>query len=91
MRRRTLLTSLPGLAATGGLISPAMGAAAVDSYKAEFAAALAKDPSLLGFRSVITPAFDSVAELDGKVPEALTGTLYRNGPARRIQLRIPHH
>ncbi len=87
MQRRTLLKTLPGLAAAGGLLSAAAvdsaaAAGPADTYKADFAAALADDPSLLGFRSVVAPAFDSVAQLEGKVPADLTGTLYRNGPAR---------
>jgi all-trans-8'-apo-beta-carotenal 15,15'-oxygenase len=85
MRRRQFLSALPALpalAATSGLLKSANGHANIDSWQAEFASALADNPSLLGFRSVTAPAFDSEAHLEGNIPNGLSGTLFRNGPAR---------
>jgi len=82
MRRRQLLTALPAIAATSSLLKTPGSYAGTDSWKTQFAAALSEDPSLLGFRSVSAPAFDSQASVEGKIPAELSGTLFRNGPAR---------
>ena len=75
---RAALSMLAG--ATGML--PGISLAEVKSWKAAFAEALEKTPWLLAFRSVTNDAFSAEATLEGKIPEGLTGTLYRNGPAR---------
>ncbi len=76
---RAALSMLAG--ATSSLL-PSFSLAGVKSWKDAFAEALEKTPWLLAFRSVTHDAFSAQAKLDGKIPEALSGTLYRNGPAR---------
>ena len=76
---RAALSMLAG--ATGSLV-PKTLRAEVESWKTAFAAALEKTPWLLAFRSTTSDAFAADARMEGKIPEGLTGTLYRNGPAR---------
>ncbi len=75
---RAALSLLTG--ATSG-IWPSIGATEVPSWKDAFAQALEDTPWLLAFRSATSDAFSADAELEGEIPEALSGTLYRNGPA----------
>jgi len=53
------------------------------SLKDRFAAALTRLPYLLGYKSVEQSDYHAPdAETDGAWPKELSGTLYRNGPAR---------
>ena len=58
-----------------------------------FAAGLARDPWLAGWKSVgVESLGPTQASIEGRWPGSLTGTLYRNGPARfeRGALRYQH-
>ncbi len=76
---RTALSMLTGAA---GSLLPKAGLATVDSWKSAFAEALDNNPWLLAFRSTTSDSFAADADLEGRIPEGLTGTFYRNGPAR---------
>lgn len=79
MNRRRFLGSLAG-AAAGLLIAPRLLRAetAVDA----FARGRAAHPYLAGWQSIEGDAFGpSEVVLEGRLPEGLVGTLYRNGPA----------
>ena len=55
----------------------------VDDWKAAFHAALARDPSLVGWLGTQQDELVSgPLQVRGRIPEALHGTLYRNGAAR---------
>ena len=59
-------------------------AATRDEWATAFRAALAEKPWLLGWLGVDAQRLETPAlEIEGKLPAALTGTLYRNGPARQ--------
>ena len=73
--------ALSMLASATGML-PGISLAEVKSWKAAFAEALEKTPWLLAFRSATNDAFSAEATLEGKIPEGLTGTLYRNGPGQ---------
>lgn len=82
MHRRKFLQFSIGAALSAGLPFRAF-ADTPDPWLADFHAALERKPWLLGFHGVEQSSFaanDLVFE--GKWPEALRGTLYRNGPAR---------
>lgn len=82
---------LHALLSAGALAAVAPRALAGDP--ADFARGLARDPRLAGWRTVgaetLTPA---AATIEGRLPAALAGTLYRNGPAwfERAALRYDH-
>lgn len=80
--RRDFLRSLLG-AATGAALAPfAFGGLARAGDPAEFAAGLARHPWLAGFRSAAGESLGpAAAQVRGRLPAALRGTLYRNGPA----------
>jgi all-trans-8'-apo-beta-carotenal 15,15'-oxygenase len=79
-RRQFLQTTAAALAASTALSAPAF--AAPDSWQAQFAAELERQPWLLGFRTASASSFNAQATLSGTIPAELSGTLYRNGPAR---------
>ncbi len=82
MDRRTFLQSFSA-ALAAGTVSGTPLAAAGENWKAEFAAALARKPWLLGYKTAAPNGYaQRDMEVEGKLPEALRGTLYRNGPAR---------
>ncbi len=70
------------LAGAAGSVLPRISLADVASWKESFAAALEKKPWLLAFRTASADAFQADADVSGRIPEELTGTFYRNGPAR---------
>lgn len=79
MNRRRFLASLTA-AAAGLALSPRLlrAGSAVDT----FASARSGHPWLAGWQSVQGEAFGpSAVTLEGRLPEGLAGTLYRNGPA----------
>ena len=73
-------------AAAAGLLSQLppgfANTAAKDAWLTSFNDAMATEPWLKAFRSVTQPAFAANAVMTGQWPVGLTGTLYRNGPAR---------
>jgi len=74
------------LAAAAGLLAQLprgfADVSADDAWMSSFNEALAAEPWLKAFRSATQPAYAANAELAGHWPAGLTGTLYRNGPAR---------
>ena len=58
----------------------------------DFARSLEYNPALLGWRSVQSDRLAYTARIEGRLPEALLGTFYRNGPAvhERFGLRYRH-
>lgn len=91
-RRRFLSNLLTG--ATVAALTPAMlRGQALAADPAEFAAGLRTRPWLAGWRQVSAEAFGPTrAQLLGRLPEGLAGTLYRNGPAwfERADFRYEH-
>lgn len=79
MNRRHFLSSLA--AAAGGLmLAPRLLRA--DSVTDAFARSRAAHPYLAGWQNIDGEAFGpSEVRLEGRLPEGLAGTLYRNGPA----------
>lgn len=78
MDRRHFLHAL--LAGAGAALVPGFARA---GDPAQFAAGLARDPWLAGWKSVQRESVPSAtAQLRGRLPRGLAGTLYRNGPAR---------
>lgn len=82
MNRRDYLLRMSALA--GSALLPGFALAAEEeSWSQQFAAGLKKNPYLAGYSSM---AQDMLATpqltLEGKIPPALRGTFYRNGPAR---------
>ena len=57
-----------------------------------FARALEANPMLLGWQGVRTDRLECTARIEGRLPEALRGTFYRNGPAvhERFGMRYQH-
>ena len=97
-RRRFLGTGLTAgaaaLAHLGAPVARALGAGAAPGadWSAEFAARLATDPALLGFKGVAADELAGAARVEGRLPPELRGTFYRNGPAvhERFGLRYRH-
>jgi len=82
LSRRTLL-SVGGAALAGSMLPLAAAQAATDAWQAEFAAALARTPWLIGWRDVGVERLDTAEMvIEGAWPKDLTGRFYRNGPAR---------
>lgn len=86
MNRRRFLTVGAIGAAAGVLPLSALsnvGAAATKrSWSAAFKDALEQRPWLAGYKSVASDSFQGRAEIRGRWPADLKGTLFRNGPAR---------
>ncbi|MEX0284954.1 MAG: carotenoid oxygenase family protein [Paracoccaceae bacterium] len=82
MDRRMFLQSLSA-SLMAGTVTGAPVLAAGDSWKAEFQTALQSKPWLLGYLGTQATAFhEQDLPVEGTLPPELTGTLYRNGPAR---------
>jgi all-trans-8'-apo-beta-carotenal 15,15'-oxygenase len=88
MQRRAFLQFISA-AASVGAVFPSIGLAAQRTLQADpltqlaqrFKAARKTNPILAGWESIKPPGTDFVnAELQGRWPKALQGTLYRNGP-----------
>lgn len=85
MKRRSALQGLvtAGLVSTVSFSALATKAATRISQRLNFLAELAKKPSLLGYATAIKPDLQQQQlSIRGAWPTDLTGTLYRNGPAR---------
>jgi all-trans-8'-apo-beta-carotenal 15,15'-oxygenase len=61
------------------------------SWSAQYAQALQQKPWLGGYQNVASDAFDSTAHIEGKWPQGLQGTLYRNGPAQHEVFGYRYH
>ena len=88
-RRRFVGTAGVGVLALSGL--PLARAGETD-WAPAFARALDANPMLLGWRGVRTNRLECTARIEGRLPEALRGTFYRNGPAvhERFGVRYQH-
>ncbi len=92
-RRGFLRTAgLAGLAAPLSPLVPLRALAGEGDWSADFARALEANPMLLGWRGVSAGRLDGEARVEGRLPEELRGTFYRNGPAlhQRFGLRYRH-
>jgi all-trans-8'-apo-beta-carotenal 15,15'-oxygenase len=89
MNRRHFLSSSLALAAGSSLV-PAW-AQAVDPYYVGFREGLKKQPALGAFANVSSDVACSTARIEGKIPVALRGVLYRNGPAQFERGGVRHH
>lgn len=92
MDRRHFLQVMAG-SLLAGTVSGTPLRAAGESWKAQFYAALAKNPWLIGYRSVEQTAYaETTLPIEGKLPQDLKGVFYRNGPAQHEQgdLRYRH-
>jgi len=99
MQRRQLLKSIVSLGA-GALIlnSPFKALAStkesqhIVNYKALFNQALSNSPELIGFANVAENFPPQVLSVEGKIPTDISGTFYRNGPAKheRSEQRYRH-
>jgi len=76
--RRELL----GFAAVGTLASVLPLRSLAGDWREAFHSAMAAEPWLRAFRSIGEPPVPTQAVVSGRWPAGLTGTLYRNGPAR---------
>ena len=88
-RRRFLRAAgLAGLAP----LAPSLALAGAEDWSGDFARALEGNPMLLGWRSVEADRLRCEARIEGRLPEELQGTFYRNGPAvhERFGLRYRH-
>lgn len=79
-RREFLQTFAASLAA--GMVTGAPVLAAGESWQQSFATALQRNPWLLGYKGVKKDFERHPMQVEGKVPAALRGVLYRNGPAQ---------
>ena len=88
-RRHFLRTT--GLSALGIAGLPLARAGGPD-WGQDFARTLEADPKLLGWRGVRTDRLECTARIEGRLPEELRGTFYRNGPAvhERFGVRYQH-
>lgn len=83
MERRLFLQSF-ALSLAAGRVSglSAFASPGTSSWQADFRAALAEKPWLLGYVGVDQDFPAQNLTIEGTLPEALAGTFYRNGPAR---------
>ena len=89
-RRRFVGTAGMGALTLAGL--PVVKAAEF-AWGKEFARALDANPMLLGWRGVRDDRLKCTVRIEGRLPEELRGTFYRNGPAvhERFGVRYQHH
>jgi len=68
------------------------GARSADDWSAAFAARLASNPALLGWKGAASDRLADTARIKGRLPPDLRGTFYRNGPAvhERFGFRYRH-
>ena len=88
-RRRFVATAGLGVLSLAGL---PLARAGESGWAHLFARAHEANPALLGWRGVRADALECTARIEGRLPDALRGTLYRNGPAvhERFGLRYRH-
>ncbi|MEM7017810.1 MAG: carotenoid oxygenase family protein, partial [Pseudomonadota bacterium] len=82
LKRRDFLKQAMAVGALTGL--PALNSlAGPENWKALFEQSMAENPWLLGWQTAIQEQFETPQlKVEGKLPEALKGVFYRNGPAR---------
>lgn len=91
MERRHFLQGLAG-SLLAGTVSGTPLLAGGGGWKAQFHAALARNPWLLGYRAVERPAYvETTLPVEGQLPPDLTGVFYRNGPAQHEQSDMRYH
>ncbi len=99
MQRRQLLKSMAGVGAGSLLLNTPINALAkkpikpqVINYKNLFNQALAKKPELIGFANIENNFPSQLLAIEGTIPNDLSGTFYRNGPAKheRGEQRYQH-
>ena len=80
-----------GLAGVAPLAIPRLAVGAED-WSGDFARALEANPVLLGWRGVDADRLQCTARIEGRLPDELRGTFYRNGPSvhERFGLRYHH-
>jgi all-trans-8'-apo-beta-carotenal 15,15'-oxygenase len=84
-RRQFLMSSgsLAALSATGAaLVSTPSAATTPSLFKSQFASAVAADPRLTPYRGAAQDLLCEALSIEGKLPTALQGRFYRNGPAK---------
>ena len=88
--RRRFLRAV-GLSGITPIALPRLALGAEDG-SGDFARALEADPLLLGWRGVDADRLRCTARIEGRLPEELRGTFYRNGPAvhERFGVRYRH-
>ena len=88
-RRRFLRAA--GLSGLTPIALPRLALGAED-WSGDFARALEADPVLLGWRGVDADRLRCTARIEGRLPDELRGTFYRNGPAvhERFGVRYRH-
>ena len=88
-RRRFLRAA--GLAGIAPVAIPGL-AAGTEDWSRGFARALEANPMLLGWRGVDADRLRCTARIEGRLPDELRGTFYRNGPAvhERFGVRYRH-
>ena len=89
MNRRNFLSSSIALSAASTLL-PAW-AQELDPYYTGFREGLKKQPALGAFANVSADVACASARIEGKMPAALRGVLYRNGPAQFERGGVRHH
>ena len=89
-KRRCFLRAT-GLAGLASLVSP-QAVAGGEDWSRTFSRSFDADPMLLGWRNVQADRLRCEARIEGRLPEELRGTFYRNGPAifRRFGVRYRH-
>ena len=87
-RRRFVATAGLGALSLAGL--PLARARAPDWGQA-FARALEANPMLLGWQGIRTDSLECTARIEGRLPEELRGTFYRNGPAVHERFGMRYH
>ncbi len=89
MQRRNFLKSV---AAGTALATLPLGVRAANaSWADQFAQGLAQHPWMLGYQSAADQEFAATAEISGRWPQELVGTLYRNGPAQHDVYGYRYH
>ena len=88
--RRRFLRAV-GLSGLTSVALPRLALGAED-WSGDFARALEANSELLGWRGVNADRLQCTARIEGRLPEALRGTFYRNGPAvhERFGVRYRH-
>ena len=79
-----------GLAGVAPLAIPRLAVGA-DDWSGDFARALEANPVLLGWRGVDADRLQCTARIEGRLPDELRGTFYRNGPSVQERFALRYH
>lgn len=88
-RRKFLAYSVA--AGIGAVLYRTAGAASADVWEQDFSSAAASNPYLQGYRGATQEFATDDIPIEGKIPAALRGTFYRNGPALHELGGMRHH